>query len=141
MYKDDFSALAAKLGYEEDVLRHIAAKSYDYYEPFHLIITKNGKTKTRHIDNPGKKSALGQLQKKINKQLLLPEVSRLPSEMVGSIKGRNLFNHLLPHVNRPTVVCMDLSNCFPHISNRRLYNIWRRELGFSEELATLLNRT
>lgn len=139
MYKDDFSALAAKLGYEEEVLKHIAANHYDYYQPFHLIITKNGKTKTRHIDNPGKKTALGQLQKKLNKRLLLPEVNRLPPEMVGSIKGKNLFSHLLPHVNQPTVICMDLSNCFPHISNKRLYNVWQRQLGFSEELASLLN--
>ena len=140
MYKNDPSALAAKLGYEEEVFKHIVAHVPDYYRPFHLVITKNGMQKIRHIDSPSKRSALQQLQKKINKRLLQTEIGLLPIQMVGSIKKKQLFYHILPHVNQPTVVCMDLENCFPNISQKRIFNVWRYDLGYTNELAKTLTQ-
>lgn len=140
MYKNSLSSLVKKLEYEEIVFNHITKKAPSYYQPFHLIISKNGKTKTRHIDSPGKKSALSLLQKRINDKLLLTEVSILPEPMVGSIKGKDLFKHIEPHINQPTVVCMDLQQCFPNISQQRIYDTWSKILGYDPELSKCLTK-
>lgn len=140
MYKADFSHLSAVLGYDELVLRHIIKQAPSYYRPFHLILVKGSKTKTRHIDSPGKKSALHVLQKRINKRLLIPEIGLLPANMVGSIKGKDLFKHLEPHVGKETVVCMDLQSCFPHITQQRVFNVWKYDFGYSSELAKALTQ-
>lgn len=140
MYKDDFHALAAKLGYEDDMVTTISRTVPSYYHPFHLIVAKKEKIKIRHIDSPGKKSSLRALQKAINKKLLSPEINCLPASMVGSVKKKDLFAHLIPHIGQPTVVCMDLENCFPNISHKRLFNVWRDDLGYADDLAKILNR-
>ncbi len=140
MYKDVFSALATRLGYEEETLRYIINRTPDYYHPFHLITSKNNKQKTRHIDSPGKKSVFRQLQKKINIVLLQPEIGLLPVSMVGSVKKKQLFEHILPHINQPTVVCMDLENCFPSISQSHIFNVWHYDLGYSNDLSKVLKK-
>jgi len=140
MYKSDPNSLLKKLGYEEVVFNHITKKASSYYRPFHLVIVKKGTRKVRHIDSPGKKSALSLLQKQINKKLLLAEAGQLPKSMVGSIKGKDLFKHIEPHVNQPTVVCMDLQHCFPNISQKRIFNTWHKTLGYTPELSKKLTQ-
>lgn len=129
-----------KLGYEEVIFTHILKKAPGYYQPFHLVTVKNGKNKTRHIDSPGKKSALSLLQMQVNSKLLIPESTLLPECMVGSIKGKDLFRHIEPHIDQPTVICMDLQHCFPNISQQRVYETWKGMLGYDPELARILTQ-
>lgn len=140
MYKNDFSALLNKLDYEEILFNHIINKAPSYYRPFHLIVVKKGVKKVRHIDSPGKASALSALQKRINKKLLLTDIGQLPACMVGSIKGKDLFKHIEPHVDQPTVICMDLQHCFPNISQDRIFNTWHKTLGYTPELSKKLTQ-
>ena len=140
MYKNNLFSLLSKIEYEEAVFDHILSKVPTYYQPFHLVTVKNGKKKTRHIDSPGKKSALALLQKRINDKLLVSEIAQLPECMVGSVKGKDLFKHIEPHVGQPTVVCMDLQHCFPNISQQRIFNTWNKTLGYNSELAKKLTQ-
>lgn len=101
---DSLSELASTLGYQDELLVEIVRRAPDYYKPFHLITQKpNGQKKTRHIDNPYKKYPLRPLQKAIKKKLLEPALGGLDSSLVGSIKGRKILDHVLPHLNKQTV--------------------------------------
>ena len=93
--------------------------------------------KTRHIDNPHKKFPLRALQNAINKKLLIPEISRLDQSLVGGIKKRSMLKHIEPHIGKKTIVCMDLSNCFPNISYKRIVEVWK-QLGYSPQIARIL---
>lgn len=137
---DSQSELASALSYQEELLIEIVKHTPDYYKPFHLTTQKpNGQKKTRHIDNPYKKYPLRPLQKAIKKKLLEPALGSLDTSLVGGIKGRKILSHVSPHLNKQTVVCMDLTNCFPNITEKRIKNVWM-SLGYSEELAGMLTK-
>lgn len=131
--------LAGTLGYTEQAMREIILHAADYYRPFHLVVTKpNGKVKERHIDNPHKKLPLKALQTAINKKLLVPAADTLPKNLIGSMPKRKPIEHIQPHIGQPTVVCMDLANCFPTITHKQIVRVWRDLFGFNDELAVLL---
>ncbi len=137
-HRDTISILASRLGYGEKELLSIIKDAPKYYLPFHMVTVKKDKSiKMRHIDNPHKKFPLRDLQKSINKQLLRSEISKLDSSLVGGIKKRSMLKHIEPHIGKKTVVCMDLSNCFPNISYKRIVETWIR-LGYSDDIAVLL---
>lgn len=137
-YKNDLQSLALRLGYSKELLLEVIKGAPKYYAPFHMVsIKKDGSTKTRHIDNPSKKFPLRALQKAINKELLIPEISQLDDALVGGIKKRSMLRHIEPHIGKKTIVCMDLSNCFPNISYDRIVLAWKR-LGYTTQLAKLL---
>lgn len=136
-HKSSISGLASVLNYGEKRLVDIVDNASRYYAPFHITTEKNGKVKVRHIDNPHKRYPLRALQKQIGKVLLQPEISHLDTALVGGIKKRNIMQHILPHVGKKTVVCMDLANCFPSITYGQVVKVFRY-LGYSAELARLL---
>lgn len=137
-YKNNLHSLAARLGYGEELLLRVIKDGPKYYVPFHLVSTKkDGSIKTRHIDNPHKKYPLRALQKAINKELLIPEIPHLDESLVGGINKRSMLRHIEPHIGKKTIVCMDLSNCFPNISYDRVVSVWKR-LGYTTQLAKLL---
>lgn len=137
---DSLSDLASTLNYQEELFVEIINNAPSYYRPFHLTTTKpNGQKKTRHIDNPYKKLALRPLQIKIKKLLLEPASKGLDQSLIGGIKGRKVLGHVTPHLGKRTVVCMDLTNCFPNITEKRIKEVWVA-LGYSDELAELLTK-
>lgn len=137
-HKDSLLSLASRLGYSEETLLDVIKNAPKYYSPFHMVsIKKDGSKKTRHIDNPNKKYPLRALQKAINKELLIPEIAHLNSVLVGGIKKRSMLKHIEPHIGKKTIVCMDLSNCFPNISYERVVAVWK-SLGYTAQLAKLL---
>lgn len=140
-YKDDIASLASKLNYGENEFMRVVAEAHKYYRPFHIVtIKKDGKKKVRHIDNPYKKLPLRSLQIAIKKELLNSQASMLDKALVGGIKKRSMMSHLEPHIGKSTVVCMDLSNCFPNISEKRVFEVWKDQLGYSAKLAELLTK-
>lgn len=68
-----------------------------------------------------------------------PALKGLDKALVGGIKGRKILNHVTPHLGKRTVVCMDLTNCFPNITEKRVKEVWI-SLGYSDELAEMLTR-
>lgn len=137
-HKNSLASLASKIGYSEELLLDVVKNTPKYYSPFHMVsIKKDGSKKTRHIDSPHKKHPLRSLQKAINKELLIPEISHLDSALVGGVKKRSMLEHIEPHIGKKTIVCMDLSNCFPNISYDRIVAAWK-QLGYTNQLAKLL---
>lgn len=137
-HKDDVGALASRLGYGKERLLEVIANAPKYYKPFHLeSVKKDGSKKTRHIDNPTKKLPLRELQIAINKELLIPETGKLNPLLVGGVKKRKMIEHIAPHIGKKTIICMDLTNCFPNISYAQIVGVWR-SLGYSLKLAKLL---
>jgi retron-type reverse transcriptase len=57
----------------------------------------------------------------------------------GFVKQRNILTNARPHVGKKVVVNLDLENFFPSIGYARVKGIFR-QLGFSEEIATLCAR-
>lgn len=140
-HKNHLGSLASRLNYGEDTLAEIIDNATRYYRPFHIVVEKpDGKKKTRHIDNPYKKLPLRALQMAIKKELLNSQSKNLDLSLVGGIKKRSMISHLEPHIGKQTVVCMDLSNCFPNIDSGRVLRMWRDELGYSDDLAKLLTK-
>jgi hypothetical protein len=103
-----------------------------------ITTKKDGSVKVRHIDNPHKSLPLRGLQQAINKHLLKTEAAGLDVSLVGGIEKRSMLKHIEPHVGKKTVVCMDLSNCFPNISFERVAGTWG-SLGYSADIAQLLS--
>jgi len=57
----------------------------------------------------------------------------------GFVKQRNILTNALPHVGKAVVVNLDLENFFPSVGYPRVKGIFR-QLGYSEEIATLCAR-
>lgn len=140
-HKNHLGSLASRLNYSEDALVEIIDNASRYYRPFHIVARKpGGKRKIRHIDNPYKKLPLRALQVAIKKELLNSQSGKLDPSLVGGVKKRSMISHLEPHIGKQTVVCMDLSNCFPNIDSGRVFRMWRDELGYSNDIAKLLTK-
>lgn len=137
-HKNTVANLALKLDYGEKEFLEVVKSAPKYYAPFHMVsLKKDGSKKTRHIDNPHKKFPLRALQNAINKKLLIPEIPRLDRSLAGGIKKRSMLMHIEPHIGKKTIVCMDLSNCFPNISYKRIVEVWK-QLGYSPQIARIL---
>ena len=62
----------------------------------------------------------------------------LPGNMHGGRKGHSTIDHVLPHINKPIVITMDLKNYFPNIGFRRVYSMFLREQECSPNVAHYL---
>ena len=131
--------LAFILRTKPNELKKLSENAGNYYTPFdRKQIKDNGKVKWRHIDNPAPK--LKKIQQKINRVLLKAKVESLPTGMTGGIKGRSIFTNAAQHLNQKAVVTIDLKDCFPRTSNKRIFRVWRNHLGTSECVANILTK-
>lgn len=115
-------------------IQALASTAGNYYRPFFKTDPRNGKQ--RQIDNPIE--PLKSLQRRIKQQIL--DTMPLPPGVVGGVKGRRLRDNLTPHVGKFQVSCLDIRNCFPSISNKRVYSIYTSFFGCSPTIASLLTR-
>lgn len=106
------------------------------YQPFDREKNPPGSKRWRHIDNPVE--PLKGVQRRIARRLFRD--IDLPRELTGGLAGRSLVDNVLPHVQQPTIVCLDLESFFPHVNNERVFAALRRHLGCSTETARLLTR-
>ncbi len=82
---------------------------------------RNAPGKTRHIESPCQ--GLKSVQRRINSRLLSP----LLQEMViayGGIKKRSNISAAALHTGQDCVVCIDIKNFFPSVTNKHVYGLF-----------------
>lgn len=131
-------------------VEYIAGHPKEFYTEFHRYKTnKYGKKKlnktqyvpiygeywTRVINPP--KEELKAIQKRINNYLV--ENVRMPEYAFGGIKGKDNIRNARYHKGQKYVFQTDLKDFFPHITHKKVYEMYVR-VGFSPDVASLLTK-
>jgi hypothetical protein len=125
--------LAWKIGIPSKRLHEIASGVEEHYHTF-VIPKANGKG--REINNPDRD--LKELQRRVVAEILRPK--RLPDYVQGSVVGRSNLTNAEYHVGQPAILRVDIRSFFPHVTNRKVFAIWRDVFGFGTDLSSLLTR-
>jgi len=123
---------AWRVGIPLKKLEELASNAEDFYSPF----PKKTGTKERMIDNPT--GFLKEVQYKINNRIL--GYILFPNYIIGGVKGQKPLNHPKRHIRRSVIVTIDAKECFPNITNKRVFDIWFRQLGCSSTVARLATK-
>lgn len=78
-----------------------------------------------------------EIQRRI--QRLLAAIS-LGDEVHGGVRGRSPRSNAGCHLGEPYVVNLDVRDFFPSVRHGLVYRMFRRELGFGRDVASLLTR-
>lgn len=92
--------------------------------------------KVRHFRTP--KPELKRIQKRIKAAVLDPLGASDSAH--GGIRGRSPYTNASMHLGQPCVVTMDVRSFFPNVRHYIVYRLFRHELGFGIEVASLLTR-
>ena len=116
-----------------DRLEEVAKEPERFYQPFPK--RKPG-GKVRIIDNPT--GELKTIQTRLNVVILrnLP----LPACMIGGVRGKDPLDHPRYHVGKKVVVTIDVKECFPSITHRQIFQVFRHQVQCSPTVARLLTR-
>ncbi len=114
-------------------LLDIAKNPERFYKPFPK---KRLGREPRQIDNPT--GELKVIQKRLNQAIL--RVVPLPSFMIGGVWKRDPLDHARCHVGQRVVVTIDVRDCFPSITHRQVFSVFRGRVGCSPTVAKLLTR-
>lgn len=125
--------LSIFLGIPLDVLNTLIESAPKEYRPYKKPKKSGG---YRIIDNPS--DSLKAPQKRI-KQLLL-EKHPLPKAILGGVKGYGIKDYAQVHIGQSEVVCLDIKNCFPSVTNKMVFSVFRNNYLFSEEVASALTK-
>jgi RNA-directed DNA polymerase len=111
------------------------------YRPFDHVRAKRPFQKAppsqpRQIDNPLKD--LSWAQKRLNRRLLAPTC--FPEHVFGGIRKRSVLDNAEYHHGAALLVTIDVKQCFPSITNKHVYAVWRELLGCAPPVASLLTR-
>jgi RNA-directed DNA polymerase len=133
--------LANILKISGEKLVSLAASPNASYSPFDYIraprpFQKEPASHPRRIDNPFKD--LSWAQKRINRRLLAPIC--FPHHICGAIRKRSVLDNAEHHHGASLLVTIDVKQCFPSITNKHVYRIWRELLGCEPPVASLLTR-
>lgn len=94
---------------------------------------RNIKGKIRHISTP--KGRLREILDKL--QALLQRVC-LPDCIHGGRKGYSYLSNAKPHINKSTVLNLDLKDFFPNLTDKRVYNLFLKRLGCTPTVSEYL---
>lgn len=121
-------------------INELAITAGRYYNSFDIWKGKrdDGSDKWRHIDNPA--DPLRKVQDTIYSKLLKPIAATLPDYLTGGMPKRSIKDNAYPHLNSAAVLGLDIENCFPSISNRKIFQVWRNSLNCSDEIARILTQ-
>jgi RNA-directed DNA polymerase len=97
---------------------------------------KKPPSKPRQIDNPI--VDLRWVQKRLNRCLLAPIC--FPKNVFGGIRKRSVFDNAQHHHGAFLLVTIDVKQCFPSITNKHIYSVWKEFLGCAPQVASLLTR-
>lgn len=136
--------LEALLETNREHLRYIAGHAGTHYRPFEKRERKQpfqkkikpSKKRPRIIDNPGKELKI--LQTKINGRLL--KSVAFPHYLCGGIPGKSVLDNVLTHLGASVLVTVDIKSFFRTITNRQVYQVWRKVLNCSPNVAGLLTQ-
>jgi RNA-directed DNA polymerase len=131
MKLNSVNSLARLLGMSLVQLVDFATNADSMYSPF----VSQVKTKRRTIDRPSR--SLNDLQRKIYDLLLRDHVY---SEFAfGGVPRRSLRDAVRAHSSRPLVIQVDVKSFYPSISDKSVFDVWRR-LGHGTRVSALLTR-
>jgi hypothetical protein len=92
--------------------------------------------KVRQLAVP--RSELKEIQRRINSNILLK--IPLPAGVYGGVPGGSPRKNAAQHAHQPCVVNMDVKEFFPHVRHYMVYRMFKHELGFGRDVASLLTR-
>lgn len=120
--------LARRLGMDEDALRNVEPRYYEFTLP-----KRSGGTRRILAPDP----QLKQAQRRILRRLL----GRLKCHPAahGFERRRSIVTNALPHTGKAAVLCLDIKRFFEATSSQRIHTFFR-DLGWSQEAADLLTR-
>lgn len=123
--------LSRLLGIPAHQLRHLAAHPDFHYRPFKV---RQGE-KEREIDNPA--AWLKGVQRAIRKRILSKEP--VSESARACVKGGSPLKHAKALAGHRSVAEADLKNCYPSISSRTAYKLYR-SIGFGVRNASILTK-
>lgn len=124
--------LASRLGTPPARLYDIGSDIRTHYTTRPLLQGK----KVRQLAVP--KSELKEIQRRINSNILAK--FQLPAGVYGGVPGGSPRKNAAEHAHQPCVVNMDVREFFPHVRHYMVYRMFRHELGFGRDVASLLTR-
>lgn len=131
-------ALARALGYDAAQLHDLAKKAPVSYRVAARIKKQDGSERITYDAYPKLKELHGRLLKRI-----LREIS-FPGYLQGGIKDisspRDYVRNAGMHSGAVIVINHDISNFFPSVSERTIYDIWHNFFRFTPTVAELLTR-
>ena len=129
--------LCSLLHLEEGYVLDLASRANScYYSYDKKTRKKDGTTKIRHIDSPN--FELKNVQKRINDTIIRPHVNRLPDYIHGARTGKSIVTNAVSHAGNEAILSLDIKNCFPSITSKRIYYIFRNIIRCSDKVASVL---
>jgi hypothetical protein len=124
--------LASRLGIKPSRLVEVAENIESHYKVHPL----KQRGKTRMLNIPG--ADLKLIQRRINTNIL----SKMPlaRTVYGGVRGGSPRRNAGEHSNQRCVINMDVKNFFPSVRHYMVFRMFRNELGFGRDVASLLTR-
>ncbi|QOV89473.1 reverse transcriptase family protein [Humisphaera borealis] len=128
--------LAYRLGVSLSVLRDVADRPDDWIETL-LLNDPTRPNKQREVLNV--KGKLKQIQTRLLRVVLLPVLNVSPYSH-GGISGRNIKTNASCHLNANYLFSADISNFYPSIGHRRVYQLFSKRLNCSPDVSRLCTK-
>ena len=109
-----------------------------YYSFDKKIRKKGGTTKIRHIDSPN--IELKNVQKRIVSVIIKPYIDLLPDYIHGARIGKSIVTNANSHAGHEAILSLDIKNCFPSITSKRIYYIFKNTIHCSDNVASVLTK-
>jgi len=124
--------LAARIGIPVPRLREVARDIDSHYE---IQPLKQG-AKVRMLAIPGPE--LKTIQRRINRAIL----AKIPlaTTVYGGVAGGSPRKNAAEHANQLCVITIDVKGFFPSVRHEVVYRMFRHELGFGKDVASILTR-
>lgn len=124
--------LASRLGTPTARLREIGRDIKSHYK---IQPLKQG-NKVRQLAIPGPE--LKQIQRRINTNILAKVP--LARGVYGGVRGGSPRKNASEHSNQSCVINLDVEEFFPNVRHYMVFRMFRHELGFGKDVASLLTR-
>ncbi len=129
--------LCSLLHLKEEYILDLASRANScYYSYDKKSRKKDGTAKIRHIDSPN--IELKNIQKKIDSVIIKPYVNLLPDYIHGARTGKSIVTNATNHTGHEAILSLDIENCFPNITSKRIYYIFRNTIHCSDKVASVL---
>jgi len=126
------------LAYTLDEKLHDLETAAQEFTKYYYTNKKPKKNSTKKRILEPSTSYIKHVQKKLNSRIL--QKFPFPNNVVGGVSKKTVRDNALIHLKQPVVVALDIKNCFSNIKNSMVYDMFRKEFGFSTSIASLLTR-
>jgi len=121
-----FDVFAKEIGFNQNVLDNFVTYSDKYYNTYYIKKKKKGKK--REIDCPSKEL------KSIQRWLLANYLNEIPvsKHANGFVKGRGIKRNAQYHLHKQFILCIDIADFFPSISQGQVFNALKKHFDNKE---------